>query len=38
VFRLNVPHGRTLLRLVMPAGQAGAGYVAGLSRTIVVHR
>ncbi len=38
VFRLKLPHGRTMLRLVMPTGQAGAGYVAGLSRTIVVHR
>ena len=38
VFRLTLPHGRTMLRLVMPTGQAGAGYVAGLSRTIVVHR
>lgn len=38
VFGLQVPRGRTLLRIVMPAGQAGAGYVAGLSRTIVVHR
>jgi len=38
VFRMKLPHGRTLLRLVMPQGQAGAGYVAGLSRTIVVHR
>lgn len=38
VFRMKLPHGRTLLRLVMPQGQAGAGYVAGLSRTIIVHR
>ncbi|MGI0131256.1 MAG: hypothetical protein ACREEC_14075, partial [Thermoplasmata archaeon] len=38
VFSMKLPHGRTLLRLVMPAGQAGAGYVAGLSRTIIVHR
>ncbi len=38
VFRVNVPHGRTLLRMVMPTGQAGPGYVAGLSRTIIVHR
>jgi plastocyanin len=38
VFGLKVPRGRTLLRIVMPAGQAGAGYVAGVSRTIVVHR
>jgi len=38
VFRLKLPHGRTMLRLVMPTGQVGAGYVAGLGRTIVVHR
>ncbi|MDE3025721.1 MAG: hypothetical protein KGI93_09135, partial [Acidobacteriota bacterium] len=38
VFGLRVPRGRTYLRIVMPAGQAGGGYVAGLSRTIVVHR
>ncbi len=39
VFRVKTPHGRTMLRLFMPAGQAGSGYVAGLSRTIVVfHR
>jgi plastocyanin len=38
-FKLKVPRGRTMLRLVMPMSQAGAGYVAGLSRTIVVlHR
>jgi hypothetical protein len=39
VFALKVPHGRTMLRIVMPSGQAGVGYVAGVSRTIiVVHR
>ena len=38
VFRLKTPHGMTMLRLVMPQGQAGAGYVAGLSRTVFVHR
>jgi plastocyanin len=39
VFTLKTPRGRTSLRLVMPSGQVGAGYVAGLSRTIfVVHR
>jgi plastocyanin len=35
-FMVRLPHGRTMLRLVLPAGQAGAGYVAGLSRTLVV--
>jgi len=38
VFSLKVPLGNSMLRLVMPAGQAGAGYVAGTSRTIIVHR
>jgi plastocyanin len=39
VFRMTLPrHHTTMLRLVLPAGQAGAGYVAGLSRTIFVHR
>lgn len=39
VFRMKLPHGRTtMLRLVMPQGQAGAGYVAGLSRIVFVHQ
>jgi plastocyanin len=38
VFGMRVPRGNTMLRLVLPAGQAGAGYVAGLSRTVFVHR
>jgi plastocyanin len=38
VFSLKIPRGNSMLRLVMPAGQAGAGYVAGTSRTIFVHR
>src|SRR5579862_3219260 len=38
VFRMTLPRGRSLLRLVMPTGQAGAGYVSGLSRTISVLR
>jgi plastocyanin len=38
VFHVTVPHGNTQLRLVMPSGQVGAGYVAGLSRTVIVHR
>jgi hypothetical protein len=37
-FRLTTPRGNTMLRLVMPSGQVGAGYVSGLSRTIIVHR
>ena len=38
VFRVTVPHGMSELRLVMTSGQVGAGYVAGHSRTIIVHR
>jgi plastocyanin len=39
VFTVRTPRGHTMLRLYLPAGQAGGGYVAGLSRTIVVfHR
>ena len=38
VFSLKIPRGNSMLRLVMPAGQAGAGYVAGTSRTVFVHR
>ena len=37
-FIVKLPHGRSSLRLVLPSGQAGAGYVAGLSRTILVVR
>jgi plastocyanin len=36
VFRMKLPHGKSLLRIVMPTGQAGAGYVSGLSRTVIV--
>jgi len=36
VFTYKTPRGRTMLRLVMPSGQVGAGYVSGLSRTIIV--
>ena len=38
VFRASVPRGRWILRLVLPAGQAGPGYVAGVSRLIAVRR
>jgi len=39
VFGMKLPRGHTtMLRLVLPAGQAGGGYVAGLSRTVFVHR
>ena len=35
-FTLRLRHGLTTLRLVLPSSQAGDGYVAGLSRTLVV--
>jgi plastocyanin len=38
VFRVTIPKGRSILRLVLPADQAGLGYVSGLSRLIAVKR
>jgi plastocyanin len=38
VFRVTIPKGRSILRLVLPADQAGPGYVQGLSRLIAVTR
>jgi plastocyanin len=38
VFRVNIPKGRSILRLVLPADQAGVGYVQSLSRLIAVKR
>lgn len=38
VFRVTIPKGRSILRLVLPAGQAGLGYVQGVSRLIAVKR
>jgi plastocyanin len=38
VFRVTIPKGRSILRLVLPADQAGLGYVSGLSRLIPVKR
>ncbi len=37
-FAVKLPRGRSYLRLNLPAGQAGAGYVASMSRTIAVRR
>jgi plastocyanin len=37
-FRVNIPKGRSILRLVLPADQAGSGYVGSLSRLIAVKR
>jgi plastocyanin len=38
VFRTRLPIGRSVLRLVLPGSQAGAGYVASTSRMIFVKR
>lgn len=35
-FRLTLPKGRSMLRLVLPGGQAGTGYVQGISRLMPV--
>lgn len=35
-FRLALPKGRSILRLVLPGGQAGTGYVQGVSRLMPV--
>jgi plastocyanin len=38
VFRANLPHGTSTLRIAFSVNQAGAGYLGGSSRTIVYHR
>jgi hypothetical protein len=38
VFRVTIPKGRSILRLVLPATQAGLGYVQGISRSVAVKR
>ena len=38
VFRVNIPKGRSILRLVLPASEAGPGYVSGLSRLLAIKR
>jgi plastocyanin len=38
VFRVTIPKGRSILRLVLPASEAGQGYVQSLSRLIAVKR
>jgi plastocyanin len=38
VFRIGLPHGRSVLRVALPGSQAGAGYVQGLSRMLFVKR
>lgn len=37
-FRLRLPKGRSVLRLVLPPSQAGLGYVQGISRLMPVVR
>jgi Fibronectin type III domain len=38
VFRPSLPHGRSTLRVAISVNQAGAGYLAGFSRIVVVRR
>ena len=38
LIRATLPRGRSVLRIAMSVNQAGAGYLAGFSRTIVVRR
>jgi plastocyanin len=38
VFRARLPRGTSSLRVFMSVNQAGPGYLAGISRTIVYHR
>lgn len=38
VFRVTIPKGHSILRLVLPASEAGQGYVQSLSRLIAVKR
>jgi plastocyanin len=37
-FRVKLPRGRSRVRMFMPARQAGPGYLAGISRTLVLKR
>jgi hypothetical protein len=37
-FTIPLPHGRSRLRAYLPRSQAGAGYVAGVSPSVVVRR
>jgi len=37
-FKARLPRGRSRVRLFMPAGQAGPGYIAGISRTLSLLR
>ena len=37
-FRVTLPSGRWRVRVVLPSAQAGAGYLAGFSRTLSLRR
>jgi hypothetical protein len=37
-FRAKLPHGRSRIRVFMPQTQAGPGYLAGVSRALLVRR
>jgi plastocyanin len=37
-FRARVPHGTSALRVFFSVNQAGAGYLSGISRTVIYHR
>ena len=38
IFRATLPKGNSTLRIAMSVNQAGAGYLAGFSRTLIYHR
>ena len=37
-FKAKLPHGRSRIRVFMPQTQAGPGYLAGVSRALLVRR
>jgi hypothetical protein len=37
-FRADLPHGSSRVRVLIPQREAGAGYLAGFSRVLLVHR
>ena len=37
-FSVRLPHGKSTLRVVAPASSLGAGYLAGTSKSVTVHR
>jgi plastocyanin len=38
IFKARLPSGRSRVRLLIPPRQAGPGYIAGISRTLVLRR